>query len=615
MTKVNSSVNNSKNSAKNSTASLDFQAPKNSEKKITQQKKFSKSVYDTLLQAYRPFLFKILTVTLLGFVGRLIFLSNAQFIAKYYDSHSVMTSESLLRLAWELFALLAVAFAFTVAYRTLFSRLSAMAVSRIYDETTYRVSRFPLSFFDAHPVGKITTRFSSDYGNVFRLFGGPLAEFLSIIFDLISIVLLMTLTHPLFLLNLLIAGFSFQWILKRNQFKLRTHRREVSILRGPSVSHFSETVQGNLTIRQNQKTNSFIHRFLQLDQLYIASKINIIKSVLQFSTELNVISTLVFFCNGLMGLYLVKAGSLGAAQVAVVLGFTILATQTLQMFFEWYSQFEEALVGVERLDEYLRSPIEEGAYLPAQADFKTHHPHISNLTTDKFVQTSVSEQAHLSVQELYFKYPSQDEMTLKNISFQLKKGEKLGIIGRTGAGKSTLIAALLRLYPFQQGQIKVNNQYLKNVEEHRSLFSLISQDQFFIKGTLRENIDLFHQHSNEKLKNILQAVGLQKQLTDAVEEKGQNLSQGEKQLLSLARGLLQNAEIFIFDEATANIDPLAEQLITKALQETLADKTQIRIAHRLQTVLDCDKVLWIDHGNVKKLGPVHEVLVEFEGLS
>lgn len=577
------------------------------------KKAFSKSIFDTLLQAYRPFLVRIIAVVLLGFVGRLIFLSNAQLIAKFYDSHPVIVREDLVNLTTTLLFVLAVSSVFTVLYRTVFSRLSALAVSRIYDETTYRVSRYPLSYFDHTPVGKITTRFSSDYGNVFRLFGGPLAEFLSIIFDLIGISLLILLTHPYFVINLALAGLGFYLILKRNQLRLRGHRREVSILRGPSVAHFSETVQGSLSIRQNAKVKTFISRFLKLDDLYIASKFNIIKSIMRFSTELNIISTLLFLANGLLGMYLVQEGKLGAGQVAVILGFTILATNTLQMFFEWYSQFEEALVGVERMDEFIRNPIEEGALLPAHADFETHHPKkVKAKSQPETSAVKVPAEFKLSVENLSLTYPGQSQPTLSNVSFKLQPSEKLGIIGRTGAGKSTLIAALLRLYPFNQGVILIDNAYKTDIEEHRGQFSLISQDQFFIKGTIKDNLDLFNQFSNERLTETLKLVGLQFQLNFMLEEKGQNLSQGEKQLLSLARGLLQNAEIFIFDEATANIDPQSEKLIELALKKTLADKTQIRIAHRLQTVLDCDRILWLENGQVKMLGSTPEVLRAFE---
>lgn len=576
------------------------------------KKAFSNTIFDTLIQAYRPFIVRILAVVVIGFAARLLFLSNAQMIARFYDAHKVIQKSDLVSLTSSLLIVLIVSFLMTLIYRTVFSRLSALAVSRIYDETTFRVSRYPLSYFDNTPVGKITTRFSSDYGNIFRLFGGPLAEFLSIIFDLVGISILIMLTHPYFVVNLLLAGLGFYVILKRNQMRLRGQRREVSILRGPSVAHFSETVQGSLSIRQNSKVKTFINRFLKLDDLYITSKFHIVKSIMHFSTELNIISTVLFLMNGLLGMYLVHEGRLGPGQVAVILGFTILATNTLQMFFEWYSQFEEALVGVERLDEFIRNPIEDGAFLPSHSDFKTHHPKKEKSKAAGPTAVKLPSDFKLSVENLSLTYPNQNHPTLSNISFKLKPSEKLGIIGRTGAGKSTLIAALLRLYPFNQGVILIDNAFKTDIEDHRKQFSLISQDQFFIKGTIKDNLDLFNQFSSDQLNETLKLVGLPLQLHFMLDEKGQNLSQGEKQLLSLARGLLQNAEIFIFDEATANIDPQSEKLIELALKKTLADKTQIRIAHRLQTVLDCDKILWLEHGQVKMLGSTPEVLKAFE---
>lgn len=579
------------------------------------KKAFSKNIFDTLLQAYRPFIFKLLIVCLLGFVGRFLILSNAQVIGRFYDNNPIITVEALQSLAKHIFFILSISFIMTVIYRTVFSRLSALAVSRLYDETTYRVSRYPLSFFDQNPVGRITTRFSSDYGNIFRLFGGPLAEFLSILFDLISIFILIAMVHSYFLLNLILASALFVFILKRNQLKLRANRRELSILRSPSVAHFSETVQGHLSIRQTDKSKSFIDRFNSLDEVFLKAKFLVNRNVMQFSAELNSASAVLFFANGFLGIHLARTQSLGAGQIAIVLGFTILATNTLQMFFEWYSQFEEALVGVERLDEYLRAPLEEGAFLPSYADFKTHHPQKTKSLDENNRVINKADDA-LTVENLSFRYPQQNQEStsplLSHISFKLKQGEKLGIIGRTGAGKSTLIAALMRLYPIEKGVILINNEYQADIENHRKQFSLISQDQFFIKGSLRDNLDLFEQHTNKELENCLQTVGLKFSLDLPIEEKGQNLSHGEKQLISLCRGLLQNAEIFIFDEATANIDPQSEKLIEKALKETLSTKTQIRIAHRLQTVQDCDKVMWLEDGQIKKIGLPQEVLVAFE---
>ncbi|MBY0554149.1 ABC transporter ATP-binding protein/permease [bacterium] len=573
---------------------------------------YSKTVYDTLLQAYRPFMLRILLLIVVGFLGRFLILSNAQIIGDFLDKHVEINSENMSVLFYKLLTLILISFALTMLFRTVFSSLSALAVSRIYDETTYRVSRFPISFFENQPVGKITTRFSSDYGNVFRLFGGPLAEFLSILFDLISIVILMVLIHPYFLITIVASSSVYYILLVKNQSSLRKTRRELSTLRAPSISHFSETVQGSTIIRQNLKENTFVAKFTEFDSKYLVTKWSVFWRVTRFSMELNILSTVLFAVNGLICVHLMKNNIMGIGLTAVVLSFSLLATNTLQMFFEWFSQFEEAFAGVEKMDEYIRHPIEPGVKLPSYSDFSTSHPKKSKHDPISANTSTVQHEDQIQVENLSFKYPSSKDLVLNQISFKLKRGEKLGIIGRTGSGKTTLISVLLKIYPFEKGVIMINGTNEPDTERHRSLFSVISQDQLFLTGSIRDNLDLFRKNTNQELENVLKKVGLKYSLNDQVIEKGQNLSYGEKQLLSLARGLLQNAQIFIFDEATSNVDPQSETLMNKALTELLADKTQIRIAHRLQTVEDCDQILWLDHGCVKKIGPTKVVLEAFK---
>jgi ABC-type multidrug transport system fused ATPase/permease subunit len=573
---------------------------------------YSKTVYDTLLQAYRPYILRILILFIAGFIGRYLILSNSQIIGVYIDHVPEVTADNLKPLFFKILTLAIVSFVLTLAFRTLFSSLSAQAVSRIYDETTYRVSRFPVSFFESQPVGKITTRFSSDYGNVFRLFGGPLAEFLSILFDLISITILLLLIHPLFLLTLSVSAIIYYFLLVRNQAKLRETRRELSTRRAPSISHFSETVQGATIIRQNNQSASFTKKFMEFDAKYLSMKWLVFWRVTRFSMELNILSTVLFAVNGAICIYLIRSNVIGIGLTSVVLSFTMLATNTLQMFFEWFSQFEEAFAGVEKMDEYIRLPIESGLMLPPYSDFSTSHPKKSKTPAAIEHRPETKPENHLQVENVSFSYPASEHLILEGISFKLEKGQKLGIVGRTGSGKSTLISVLLRLYPVDKGAVFINGFNEPDLEKHRSLFSVISQDQLFLTGTIRDNLDLFKKRENRELESILKKVGLKTSLNDAVVERGQNLSYGEKQLLSLARGLLQNAQIFIFDEATSNVDPQSETLMNKALKELLADKTQIRIAHRLQTVEDCDLVLWLDNGKIKKLGPSKEVLEAFK---
>lgn len=568
----------------------------------------SPSVYDTLYQAFRSYFVSIIILLLLGFLGRFLLLYNSKMIATTLDQSPSITSELLQSLIFKLLIVLCVSFAITALYRVLMSRLASYAVSKIYDETTYRVSRFPLSFFDRQPAGKITSRFSSDYGNIFRLFGGPLAEFFSIIFDVIAIIFITISIHPLFTAPLIFSTLIFYAILKYNQNRLREARSEVSILRAPSVAHFSETVQGATNIKLAGSSNQFIQHFNQLDQIFVSAKETVFKRVFVFSTQLNIMSFVLFILNGFISIYLIEKKIIGIGQVSVVLSYTFLMTQALQMFFEWFSQFDEALIGVQRLDEYLRLPIENGALLPFHANFKTGQPKASSSATSKPQQAQMNS---LSIQNLTLKYDSQSQPTLKNINLDIQQGQKVGIIGKTGSGKSSLISAIMKLYPFSEGHISINHDSTMSLDEYRSHFAVVSQDTFFIQGTLRENIDLFNLYSDIQVLEALNRVGISLPLYHGIEERGLNLSFGEKQLISLARCLLKDSPFIILDEATANIDPHSEAILTQTLETLLKNKTQIIVAHRLVTIEKCDLLVWMDQGEIKKSGTVQEVLEAF----
>lgn len=569
----------------------------------------NKTIYNTLYQAFKPYLVRIVLLLILGFSGRFLLLYNSKMIATRFDGSVDISHELLVTLIHDLIFILAISFIVTAIYRVVFSRLSAYAVSRIYDETTLRVSRFPLSFFDTQPVGKITARFSSDYGNIFRLFGGPLAEFCSIIFDIFSIVIISITIHPLFIIPMTTALFLFYFILKYNQKELRRSRSEVSLLRAPSVSHFSETVQGATIIKLSKSSQIFSNRFKTLDQIFITAKSSVFKRVFIFSSQLNFMSFVLFLMNGGLSVYLIKKSLIGVGQISIILAYTLLATQALQMFFEWFSQFDEALIGVQRLDEYLRMPIEDNAKLPSNAEFKTGQ--IQESKADE-MKTLPDLHNDLIIENLWLKYQSQDEPTLKSLNIRIQQGQKVGIIGKTGSGKSSLISAIMKLYPYLHGSVSINQNHEMNLEFYRSHFAVVSQDTFFIQGSLKMNIDLFNLYSEELILSTLQQVGIHLPLSFRIEEKGSNLSFGEKQLISLARCLLKNSAFIILDEATANIDPHSEQILTRTFETVLKNKTQIIVAHRLVTIQNCDVLIWLDHGEVKKMGPAKEVLEAFK---
>ena len=606
--------------------------------------KYKRQLFRTLMMAYAPFLNKILLLFVVGFIGRLALLFNTNLIGFWVDSYCKNQESCRPAPLWiqswtsneyipTLFILCLIGFIMTLVFRIGFSRLSAFAISRIYDEVTFRTSRYPLSFFDTTPAGRIITRFSSDYGNVFRLFGGPLAEFIALIFDLIVMVILITVASPYYLLLVLLIVTCNYFVFKYHQDSIRKERRELSMSRSPSIAHYAETAVGASTIRTYLRQSSFLKRFLHLNDLFLNQRLKTFKKLTFFSFQISSLTSILLLITGISSYFLLQFGFVSVGAIGVAFTFIMLSGGTVQTFFEWLAQLDEAMVGAERLDHYLHLPIEAGERLPQMTEFKTPHwtatmPPPCN-TENK---TLVTNKAHsmIKFENLSFRYRNDLPWVLKNINLDIKASERIGIVGKTGSGKSTLIQTLFYLYPLTEGRITINgyHPYFSdtapptdnqiNLTDYRKLITLIPQDPILFRGSLKDNLDLSGTISNEELITSIERVGLTDWyknlplgLENKIEERGKNLSQGERQLLCLARSLLKNSPIVVMDEATASVDPQSEQIMVQATQNFFADRTQLIIAHRLTTLENCDRIVWLHQGEIHLVGTPAEVLPRF----
>lgn len=604
-----------------------------SDGEVRREGNYSKTIFETLLLAYRPYLKRIILCLTLGLAGRALLLANTNVIGMWVDELIGKTTALHGLSSQGLILLLAVmalsGFSFTLFFRVYFSRLSAQAISAFYDEVTLRTSRFPMGFFDNTPAGRIITRFSSDYGNIFRLFGGPLAEFISIIFDLIMMVILISSANSIYLIFVVFIGVMNYLVYKLNQEKMRKARRDLSASRSPSIAHFAETTQGASTIRSFRRQKSFGARFERLDSYFISQKMETTKKLISFSFQMNSLTALLLLLTGASAYFMVDKGWATVGSVGVAFSFIALSGNTVQMFFEWLSQFEEAMIGVERLDQYMRMDIEKGSHLPSSASFNTGHPVYSPSVEKYLASRRLTEERNASVQahDIWFRYRDDLPWVLKGINFEVRAGERLGIVGRTGSGKSSLIQALFYLYPIAKGHMSINNHLPKlsegstgvDLNLYRRSMAFIAQEPILFQGTLRFNLDIKDALSDERLWEVLEQVGLkawvqsqQDGLLMRIEERGKNLSLGERQLLCMARCLLQEAPIVIMDEATSSVDPQSEEIMVRATEEFFSDRTQIIIAHRLSTLAKCDRILWLQNGEIVALGPTAEVLPRFK---
>ncbi len=604
---------------------------------------YKHQIFRTLMMAYAPFLSKILFLFVIGFIGRLALLFNTNLIGYWVDTFCKNQQDCKPPPAWfiswtsndyisVLLVLSCIGFILTLLFRMGFSRTSALAISRIYDEVTFRTSRYPMSFFDTTPAGRIITRFSSDYGNIFRLFGGPLAEFIALVFDLIVMVFLITIASPYYLILVgIIIGCNY-WVFKHHQDGIRKERRDLSVSRTPSIAHYAETAIGASTIRTYLRQSSFLKRFLHLNDLFLDQRLKTFKKLTFFSFQISGLTSILLFITGMSSYYLLQNNLVSVGAIGVAFTFIMLSGSTVQTFFEWLAQLDEALVGTERLDHYLHLPIEIGERLPAHAKFQTPHWTATEPPLQPFEKPANFSKSPcpIRIENLSFRYREDLPWVLKNINLEIKASERIGIIGKTGSGKSSLIQTLFYLYPLTKGQITINGwlPYLNshqpptpqhiNLTDYRKLITLIPQDPILFRGSLRNNLDLTGTISSEQLMISLERVGLSDWyknlslgLEHKIEERGKNLSQGERQLLCLARSLLKDSPVVIMDEATASVDPQSEQIMVQATQNFFAGRTQLIIAHRLTTLENCHRIVWLQHGEIHSIGTPDEVLPRF----
>lgn len=296
-----------------------------------------------------------------------------------------------------------------------------------------------------------------------------------------------------------------------------------------------------------------------------------------------------------------KGGSVGLAITQAI---------TLVGMCQWgmrqTAELENQMVSVERIKEYIDLPSEPPIETPEQQRPTKDWPSKGNLTFDN----------------LSLRYAEDGEEILKQLTFKIEAQEKVGIVGRTGAGKSSIIQALFRLAPIE-GRIEIDgvDTAALGLKDLRSKISIIPQDPILFSGTLRSNLDPFDEKSDADIWTALEQVELKeevKTLTGGLECKmndgGSNFSMGQRQLVCLARAILRNNRILILDEATANVDAETDSLIQKAIRTQFSHCTVLTIAHRLHTVMDSDKVLVMEAGRMVEYGHPHELLQQQDGF-
>ncbi|XP_006892780.1 PREDICTED: multidrug resistance-associated protein 6 [Elephantulus edwardii] len=476
----------------------------------------------------------------------------------------------------------------------------ARASSLLFRKLLWDVARSPIGFFERTPVGNLLNRFSKETDTVDVDIPDKLRSLLTYVFGLLEVILVVVMSTPVAIvailpLMLLYAGFQSLYVASSCQL-----RRLESASHSSVCSHVAETFQGSTVIRAFQAQGSFVAQSdIRVDE---SQRVSFLRLVADRWLAANM---------ELLGNGLVLAAALCAVLSkahlrAGLVGFSVSTalqvTQTLQWAVRSWTDVESSIVSVERMKDYARTPKEAPWRLSICA-----------------AQLPWPQAGKIEFRGFGLRYRPELPLAVQDVSLTIHPGEKVGIVGRTGAGKSSLARGLLRLMEATEGGIWIDGVHIAQVGLHtlRSRVAIIPQDPILFPGSLRMNLDLLQEHTDEAIWGALETVQLKAvvaslpgQLQYECSDQGDNLSVGQKQLLCLARALLRKTQILILDEATAAVDPGTERQIQAALGSWLAQCTVLLIAHRLPAVMDCTRVLVMDKGRVAESGSPAQLLAQ-----
>ena len=496
-------------------------------------------------------------------------------------------------------------FAFSVTLTVLGTRASRIMLKRAMT----RVLRAPMSFFDTTPLGRITNRFAKDVDimdnnltDAMRMYFFTLAMITSVF------ILIIVYFHyfaialgPLFLMFLFSASYY--------RASAREIKRHEAVLRSGVFARFSEAVSGTSSIRAYGLQDHFtVGLKREVDQMNSAYYLTF-SNQRWLSVRLDAIGNLLVFTTGI--LVVTSRFNVSPSIAGLVLSYILSIVQMIQFTVRQLAEVENAMVSTERLHYY-------GTELDEEPPL-----HL------KGVPDSWPEKGEIVFNEVQMRYREGLPLVLQGLNMTVAGGERIGIVGRTGAGKSSIMSTLFRLVELSGGSISIDGINIAQVglKDLRTRLAIIPQDPTLFRGTIRSNLDPFNEHTDLELWSALRQsdlVGADENLDDKthgrihldgiVEEEGLNFSLGQRQLMALARALVRGSQIIVCDEATSSVDMETDQKIQRTIQTGFKGKTLLCIAHRLKTIINYDRICVMDQGRIAELDTPLALWQDEEGI-
>ncbi|XP_018565538.1 probable multidrug resistance-associated protein lethal(2)03659 [Anoplophora glabripennis] len=453
-----------------------------------------------------------------------------------------------------------------------------------------------MTFFDSHFIGNIINRFSKDLAVIDEYIPYIIYENFRCILAFIAIIVLIASVNLIFLLTAAILIIKLYFVRRFYLSTGRAIKRLESSTRSPMIGYLNATMEGLTTARAYEKQTLLIDEFDMHQDLYTSSYYMMQCTNRAFGFVVDIICST--FIAGVVLKFVVFDNGANAGDVGLAVSQAMGLMGLLQWTIRQISELENNMTSVERVLEY--------------ADVEREDKKVGQ------VIENWPNQGRIEYKNVSLTYSTTRERVLKNISFVVEPRQKIGIVGRTGAGKSSIISTLFRLYDFE-GQIFIDSIDTKklNLDFLRSKIAIIPQDPILFTGTIRTNIDPTERYSDAIIWEAIEKVNLKHivgNLEEEIQEGGTNYSSGQRQLLCLARALVSKNKVIVLDEATASMDPETCTTLQNTIKKNFADCTVITIAHRLNTVSNSDMVMVVDGGQIIEYDTPDALMENEEGL-
>ncbi|KAK3094333.1 hypothetical protein FSP39_000405 [Pinctada imbricata] len=477
------------------------------------------------------------------------------------------------------------------------------ASGKFHSRMLHSIMRSPMSFFDTTPLGRMMNRFSSDIDILDDRLPFTYRLFFYYFFSMLAILIVIGITTPIFLVAIIPVGIVYVVVMRFYLPTARQLKRIESVTRSPIYNHFSETISGASVIRTFRARD----RFKAVSNSRVDQNSSFFYAAVTGSWWIGL--RLEFFGNilcFLAALFAILQTGINGADVGLSLTYSMQIIYTLNFVIQSVSEMEMNVVSAERVEEYSDLPSEAEWIIPS------HRP-----------RSTWPETGNIHFKEYTTRYRPELDLVLKGINCSIRNGEKIGIVGRTGAGKSSMTLSLFRLIEAAGGEINIDSLCIADIGLHdlRSKITILPQDPILFSGSLKENLDPLNKYSDPEMWVAIERAHLKPyimtqpaQLNMECGEGGSNFSVGQRQLVCLARTLLHKTKVLILDEATAAVDIETDELIQETIRTEFSECTVLTIAHRLNTVMDYDRIMVLDKGLIVEFDSPKVLLGKANGV-